>query len=196
MRAHNYDQIMTLSTIFSELLIPWQPKLVRWYIIISQSVLWKKIGLLHSGSRSQWRVWMFMFVQMISSKLTSILFPKFVLWCIIMQKLIWPTYDNFYCIFWTANPFATKFAMIVHYHKWKCFMEKLDCCVQGQGHRKVSKCQWMTVRMIPSEMLNLLLPNLVWWCIIMSQIVFQKHWFAVFKVKVTVKDSMIKMWLF
>ena len=29
----------------------------------------------------------------------------------------------------------------------------------------------------------------------MSQIVFQKDWFAVFKVKVTVKDQLIKIWL-
>ena len=33
------------------------------------------------------------------------------------------------------------------------------------------------------------------WCIIRSQIVFQKDWFAVFKVKVTVKDNIIKIWL-
>ena len=43
--------------------------------------------------------------------------------------------------------------------------------------------------------LTFLLPNVVWWCIIMSQIVFQKDWFAVFKIKVTVKDN-IKIWLF
>ena len=66
-------------------------------------------------------------------------------------------------------------------------MKKLDCCVQGQGHSKISKCQWMFVQMIFSESLNLLLPNLVCWCIIMSHIVFQKDLFAVFKVKVTVK---------
>ena len=47
-----------------------------------------------------------------------------------------------------------------------------------------------------SESLNLLLPNLVWWCIIMSQIVFQKDWFSVFKVKVTVNNNVIKIWLF
>ena len=41
----------------------------------------------------------------------------------------------------------------------------------------------MFVQTISSESLNLLL---VWWCIIMSQIVFQKDWFTVFKVKVTV----------
>ena len=38
----SYHQNMTLSTILSELLIPWQPNLVWWYIIKSQSVLWKK----------------------------------------------------------------------------------------------------------------------------------------------------------
>ena len=66
---------------FSELLIPWQPSLVWWYIIGSQSVLWKKNGLLHS----QWRVRMLMFVQMISSKPPNILFTNLVLWCIIMS---------------------------------------------------------------------------------------------------------------
>ena len=102
-----------------------------------------------------------------------------------LQKLIWSKYDNFYCIFWTADLFATKPGLIVHYHKPECFMEKLEC-VQRQGHSKISKCQWIFVQMIFSELLNLLLPNLVWWCIIMSQIVFQKDWFAVFKVKVAV----------
>ena len=75
-------------------------------------------------------------------------------------------------------------------------MEKLDCCVQGQGHSKISKCEWMFVQMVFSESLNLSLPNLVSWCIIICQIVFQKDWFAVFKVKVTVKDNIIKIWLF
>ena len=32
----------TLSTISSELLTPWQPNLVLWYIVISHSVLWEK----------------------------------------------------------------------------------------------------------------------------------------------------------
>ena len=85
----------------------------------------------------------------------------------------------------------TKLGLIVHYHTHKpeCFMEKLDCCVQGQGHSKISKCQWMFVQIIFSKSLNILLPNLVWWCISMTQIVFQKDWFAVFKVKVTVKNN-------
>ena len=91
-----------------------------------------------------------------------------------LQELVWSKYDNFYCIFLIAVPFATKLSLVVHYHEQECFMEKLDCCVQGQGHSKISKCQWMFIQLISSESLNLLLPNLVWWCIIMSQVVFQK----------------------
>ena len=88
-------------------------------------------------------------------------------------------------------------------------MEKLDCCGQGQSHSKILKCQYFLsfffkndifyiafVQIVFSESLNLLLPNLVWWCIIMSQIVFKKNWLAVYKVKVTVKDKIIKTWLF
>ena len=37
----SYDQNLTLSSILSELLIPWQPNLVWWYIIISQSATQK-----------------------------------------------------------------------------------------------------------------------------------------------------------
>ena len=31
--------------------------------------------------------------------------------------------------------FATKLGLIVDYDKPECFMEKFDCCVQGQGHK-------------------------------------------------------------
>ena len=112
-----------------------------------------------------------------------------------MQELIWSKYDNVYCIFWTVDPFATKLGLIVHYHKPECVVEKFDCCVQDQGHSKLSKCQWMFVQIF-SETLNLSLPNLEWWCIIMNQIVFQKDWFVVFKVKVTIMDNIIKICLF
>ena len=139
--------------------------LVLWFIIMSQSVMQKQQqqqpknkDLLFSRSRS-------------------------------LQELIWSKYDKFYCIFWIDDFFfSTKLGLIKHYHKPECYMEKLDCCVQGQGHNNTSKYQWMFIQMMFSESLNLLLPNLVWWCIILSQIVFQKDWFAVFKVKVTVKN--------
>ena len=39
---------MTPSTVFPKLLTLWQPNLVWWYIIISQSVLWKVPGLTFS----------------------------------------------------------------------------------------------------------------------------------------------------
>ena len=95
--------------------------------------------------------------------------------------------DNFYCIFWTADPFATKLGLIVHYRKPEFFMEKWDCCVQGQRQSKISECQWMFFQIISSKLPNILLPNLVLWCTIMSQTVMQKDRFAIFKVKVTAK---------
>ena len=72
-------------------------------------------------------------------------------------------------IFWTADHFATKLGLIVHYHKQGCLIKTLDYCVQDQGHSECSKCQWMFVQMIFSESQNILLPNLVWWCSTMSQ---------------------------
>ena len=155
-----------------------------------------------------------MFVQIISSKPPNVLFPNLVLWFIIMSRSVvqkdWFAIfkvvvtarahmikiDNYYGVFWTADPFATKLGLIVYYHKPECFMKKLDCYVQGQGHSKISKCQWIFVQIISSETLNLLPPNLVWWIIIMRQIVFQTNWFVVFKVKVTVKDHIILLRLF
>ena len=118
---------MTLSTIFSELLIPWQPNLVWWYIIRSQNVLWKT-GLLHSGSRSQWKVKIFMFFQMISSKPPNILFPNLVLWCIIMSWSV--TQKDWLAIFKvrvTARALMTKV--------WQFLLYLLNCwsfCYQAR----------------------------------------------------------------
>ena len=106
------------------------------------------------------------------------------------QGPVWSKYDSFYCIFWTADLFATKFGLIVHYHKPECFIR--NWIVMLRVKVTDSKCQWLFIQMLSSEMLNLILPNLVRWCIIMSQIVFQKIWFAVFKVKVTVKVHVTK----
>ena len=52
----------------------------------------------------------------------------------------------------------------------------------------------MFIWMIFLESLNILLPNLVWWCSIMSQSVMQNFFCvcAVFKVRVTVRAHMIK----
>ena len=171
----------------------------------------KKCGLLHSGSRSQQRVKMFV---QISSKPPNILFANLILLCVILsrsvvqkdcllfsrsrslQDLIWSKYDNFYCIFWTADPFPTKLGLVVHYQRPECFMEKVDRCIKV----KVTANFKMSVNVCLYDIFRIawtfLLRNLVWWCIIMSQIVFQKDCFAVFKIRVTVKDNIIKLWLF
>ena len=109
----------------------------------------------------------------------NILLPNSVLWCIIMgwsvmQKDLFAIFKvkvtatalmikiwQFYCIFWIADPFATKLGLMVHYRKPECLMKKLDCCVQGQGHGKIAKCQWLFIQMLSSELLILILPNLV-----------------------------------
>ena len=52
----------------------------------------------------------------------------------------------------------------------------------------------MFVKMVFSNPPNILFPNLVLWCIIMSQNVTQKDWFAIFKVKVTARAHMINTW--
>ena len=49
---------------------------------------------------------------------------------------------------------------------------------------------------ISSEPQDILLPNLVWLCSVISQNVMQKNWFTVFSVKVTVRAYIIKIWLF
>ena len=47
-----------------------------------------------------------------------------------------------YCwhIFYIACLFATRLGLIVQHHKLEYLVEKLDYCVQGQGHSKGSKC--------------------------------------------------------
>ena len=93
------------------------------------------IGLLHSRSRSQQGVEMSTFIQIILSKPPNILLPNLVLRCIIvswsvMQKdlfaifkvkvtawahNLWSEHDSFSCLFWTADPFATKLCLKLHY---------------------------------------------------------------------------------
>ena len=105
-----------------------------------------------------------------------------------LQELILSKYDNFYCIFWTADPFATKLSLIVHYLNAECLMEKLIVVFKVKVTAKfqnVIEClsTWYFLSFLSHW--TFLPPNLVWWCIIISQIVFQKDWFAVFKIKVS-----------
>ena len=59
------------------------------------------------------------------------------------------------------------------------------------GYRRFSSW-WDIVQMISSKPPNILFPNLVLWCIIMSRSVMQKDWFAVFKFRVTVRAHLIR----
>ena len=88
---------------------------------------------------------------------------------------------QFLLIFWTVDPFATKLDSMAHHRRW--FKVKDAMKVQ------IYVSDWVRIY---SEPLNLPLPNLVWWCVIMDQSVLQKDWFAVFMVKVTVRAHIIK----
>ena len=70
--------------------------------------------------------------------------------------------------------FFTKL-MFMHHHEPECQAKRLVCYLQGQGHSKGSYDQYMTVRIISSELLILFLPNLVWWYIIKSQSVLWRN---------------------
>ena len=129
----SYDENMILSIILSELLTLW---LIVYHQQPESSV--KKIELLHSTSRSQWRVKMLIYLSRqyllnhqtfcfqtwycecdaslsvrVSCKKIDLLFSRSRL----LQELIWSKYDNFYCIFWTTDPFSTQLCLILHYHE-------------------------------------------------------------------------------
>ena len=152
-----YNQDMTLSTVLSGLLIAWQPNLVLWYIVRSQSVLWKKLdyyiqGQGHSkGSKCLClsRIYLLNYPTFcfqtwycvaslwfkVSCKKIDVLFSrsKSLQEIIIMIK-IW----QFALYFLNCWSFCYQAWFNITYHKPECVMEKLDCCVQGQGHSKMS----------------------------------------------------------
>ena len=111
-------------------------------------------------------------------------------------------------IFWTTEHFVTKPVMVMQHHKPECSVEKWDYCIQGQGHSKASKCQWMFFLMIFSLCVRLcphniswtaepfFLPNMVWWYITTKQCVLWKNWFTIFNVKVTAWAYIIEIWPF
>ena len=82
-----FDRNTTLYIISAELFILLHSKMVWWYIIVSQSALWKN-WITAFQVRSQQRVRMSMFVQMISSKPPNIWLPNFALWCTIMSRSV------------------------------------------------------------------------------------------------------------
>ena len=121
--------------------------------------------------------------------------------CVLFSKsssqrgLTWAKYGSFYYIFWTVDSLAFKLGLMIHHHKPECPVKNIRLLPSG------SRSQWRVkmlvfVQMIFSKPPNILFPNLVLWCIIMSRRVMQKDWFAIFKVKVTASAHMIKIWQF
>ena len=128
----SYDQNMTISTVSFELLI----LLLHYHKL--ECFMEKLDCCVQGQGHSKISKWLWKFVRMIPAESMNLYnqtwFGDASLW----QELI-SKYDHVYCIFWTADPCATKLGLIVHYHKAECFMKKFDCCVQGQGHSKISK---------------------------------------------------------
>ena len=141
------------------------------------------------------------------------MYPNLVLWFIVMswsvvqkdwyaifkimaqQWLIWWKYDSLYYVFWTVDPFPAKVCLVVDYYK-PC--EEIGLLCIGPLYSR-SRSQWrvkmsMFIQMISAKPPNILLPNMLLWCIIMNWNVMQKDLFTIFKVKVTTRAHMIKIW--
>ena len=109
--------------------------------------------------------------------------------------ILWSKYDSFYYIFLTLDSLLTLLGLMIHHLKPECPVKKIGLLHSGsRSQRRVQIL--MFVQMISSKPPNILFPNLVLWCIIMSQSVMQKDWFAISKVTVTARAHMIKIWQF
>ena len=99
-------------------------------------------------------------------------------------------YNSFYYIFWTADSLAIKLGLMVHRHKqnvlWKKWMTAFKVKVTAKV-QNVNIClsRWYPLTPHPSP--SILLPNLVWRYIIMSQSIMQKDRFVIFNIKVTAR---------
>ena len=111
-----WDIIAILS---SELLILLQPNLVSWYII---AILSSELLILLQPNLVSWYI-----IAILSSELLILLQPNLVSWYIIailssellilLQPNLVSWYNVYHCylIFWTADPAATKFSLMIHH---------------------------------------------------------------------------------
>ena len=107
------------------------------------------------------------------------------------RGLIWSKYDSFYYTVWTVDSLGKKKKI----KKLRVSRRKTN------GLLHWSRSQWRVkmlifVQVISSKPPNILFPNLVLWCIIMSQSVMKKDWFSIFEGKVTARAHVIKLWQF
>ena len=88
-----------------------------------------------------------------------------------------------------------KIGIVMHHLEPECHVKRLVCYFQDQGHSKGWYDQNMTVSTIFSELMICLLPNLVWYCIIITLSILWRFWIAVFKVKATAKFQNVNEYL-
>ena len=88
----------------------------------------------------------------------------------------------------TVEPAVTKLGMVMQHHDPECQAEKNGLLfVRSRTQQGLVWSKYDSI--IPSELLILWQPNLVWWYIIISQSVLWKKWITAFKVKVIVKSQ-------
>ena len=155
------------------------------------------------------------FIWTIPPELLNHFQPNLVWWCIIMRQAVMQKKKKWFAIFKvkvTVGPYIVKIWLFLLYflNFWSvcnqtCFdsavswtrmsCEKMYNWVRGHGYSGGLRYEKMFVQMISFESQNILLLNLVWWCSISSWNVVQKKIFSIFKVKVTARAHMIKIWL-
>ena len=110
--------------------------------------------------------------------------------------LIWSNYDFFVYIFWSVDSLATRLGLMIHRPRPEYSVTKKKRLQHSGSRLHWKDIMLMFVQMISSKPPNILFPNLVLSCIIMSRSVMQKDWFAIFRVKVAARAHMIKIWQF
>ena len=100
--------------------------------------------------------------------------------------------------FWITEHFVTKFGMVMRHHEPESGGNVFVVVVIFKV-KVTAKFQNVNQCLFRWYFLNRWTFDYQTWYgneIIMSQIIFQKYWFAVFQVKVTDKNNIIKIWLF
>ena len=117
-----------------------------WYddASLSDEVTCRKMDVLTSSSRSQWRLHNQNIVSTVSSKLLILLQPNLLVhchkpechvwildgWCLRSRsqwrfKILVPVCPD--DIYWTTEPFVTKLSRVLHHHEVECHVQRFLC---------------------------------------------------------------------
>ena len=150
--------------LFWGLLILLQPNLIWWHIIISWSVLWKGcFSVFKFEITTKVQSFVELEVQMISSE-----------WCNLLKLNLYGEASSSINVnlYMGHKNFAQTFACSMSrrsYTAWAVHVMLKNVLLSSR-----SSSQWgplesdMTIYSVSSELLILLQPNLIWWCIIIS----------------------------